>query len=105
MRKHHGNEALLSELNTAHCRGKERHPSKGHAKAMGRKILAQGGGRGRLLLVAYKCATCGSWHNGNSPRRLVRDDTSIARIDRSPATLLEHQLAAVLRPFLIGVLS
>lgn len=98
MRKHHGSETLLAELNSSGCRSKARHPSNGHAKATARRILREGGGRARLVLNAYKCATCGYWHNGNSPRRLVRDDTSIAHADA--ATPLERALADALRPYL-----
>lgn len=106
MRKHHGNALLLAELNSSACRGKERHPSKGHALAIGRRILREGGGRDRhFVLNAYKCTTCGYWHNGNSHRRHHVDPTSIARLDPSPATLLELQLAAVLAPFLDGALT
>jgi hypothetical protein len=99
VRKHHGDERLLAELNGASCRSKERHPSKAHALAVGRRILREGGARERRVLVAYKCRTCGCWHNGNTDRRRVTDPQSIARATRAtdaPPTLLERQLAFVL---------
>ncbi len=123
MRKHHGNEQLLAELNANACRSKERHPSKRHAIATGRRILEQGTAPGRnFVLNAYKCRTCGYWHTGNSHRRHHVDPASIVRVDEDrylapamrqlltipaeycydarDATPLERALADALRPYL-----
>lgn len=98
MRKHHGSETLLAELNGSGCRSKERHPSKAHALAVARRILRTGVQHERRVLVAYKCRTCGCWHTGNTDRRRVTDPQSIAHADS--ATPLERALADALRPYL-----
>ena len=54
---------------TRGCIGKERYPSKRHAEAAVRNMMADG--RGRRTLGAYRCRNhrCRGWHTGNSTRR------------------------------------
>lgn len=99
MKKHHGDQALIAELNTQGCRSKDRHPSKAHALAVGRRILREGGEYDRRVLAAYKCHVCGYWHLGNTRADQVRDVDAIARRHDDAPTRLERQLAEALRPY------
>ena len=108
MRKHHGNEQLLAELNSSGCRTKVRHPSKAHAMAAGRRTLTDptngdyerrsGIDQRRFVLTVYKCKVCGYWHCGHSHRRHQPEATSI--VHAVDATPLERALADALRPYL-----
>ncbi len=99
MRKHHGDERRIADLNGSACRGKTRYSSKAHAKAAGRLKRRDDAfvERDHFLLVAYKCRVCSCWHVGNSHRR---HDVNRDAIIQREATPLERALAEALRPYL-----
>ena len=98
-RAHKSDDAHNAAFYGNDCRGKAPHPSKRHALAEGRTLVASGVTRPGLVLNAYRCRQCKKWHLGHSPRRYVDATHRV----RSAPTALEHEVADAIRAYLDAV--